>query len=701
MNSADLRILLVEDNPADADLLMEVLSLVDGRVEIVHADRISKAFEFLANEPPVQAVLLDLSLPDSSGLSGLERMNVAAPHLPILVLTGQEDDQLAIESVRHGAQDYLVKGQVRPVMLLRAVYQAIERKKAEERTQLLSEITSRLLASNRPQEVVESICRKAMEHLGCHVFFNFLIDEKAAKLHLNACAGIPEECAEKIEWLDLGKAVCGCAARDRCRVVVECIHENGDPRAELVRSFGVQAYACHPLMEGDHVIGTLSFGSRTKSRFADDELALMKTIADHVSIAMQRVQLMQSLEEHARIAEAANVAKSQFLTNMSHELRTPMNAIMGMTELALCEDLTPTMRDYLETARDSAGMLLELLNEILDFSRIETGFFALEPSPFSLRRILDQTLKTMSVRASEKGLELQTAVPDDLPDQYIGDALRLRQILINLIGNAIKFTPSGNISVKVDTKQQTNATADMRETITPTGTMLQFSVRDTGIGIAEEDRRKVFEPFTQADASTTRNFGGTGLGLAISSSLVRLMGGNIWVESHLGHGSTFFFTVGLEQPVVQRELFANVTSAAPAHVNGESQRPLQILLAEDNVANQKMAVYLLKKHGHVVEITNNGRETVELVNSRNFDLVLMDIQMPIMDGFQATAAIRALPNLAKARMPIIAMTAHSMKGDRERCLAASMDGYLTKPIDSRELLATLASLGNGKTRGEI
>jgi CheY-like chemotaxis protein len=179
------------------------------------------------------------------------------------------------------------------------------------------------------------------------------------------------------------------------------------------------------------------------------------------------------------------------------------------------------------------------------------------------------------------------------------------------------------------------------------------------------------------------------------------MGGEIWVESQLRHGSTFFFTVALEQPVVQRELFANVAAAAvPARGNGESQRALKILLAEDNLANQKMAVYLLKKHGHVVEITNNGREAVELVNSREFDLVLMDVQMPIMDGFQATAAIRALPNLAKARMPIIAMTAHSMKGDKERCLAAGMDGYLTKPIDSRELFATLANLPNGNSHGE-
>jgi signal transduction histidine kinase/DNA-binding response OmpR family regulator len=778
-------------------------------------------------------------------------MNATAPHWPILVLTGQEDDQLAIESVRHGAQDYLVKGQARPVVLLRAVYQAIERKKsekeisqlnkelqrkvaeletifstvpigltitedadgrhirgnpaiermvgvagggelsknaphpaeyrclcegrelpaeelpmqkaargelvngqildivradrnkitlisaasplfdeenkprgavgaflditslkrAEARTRLLSEVTARLLAADRPQEAVESLCRKAMEHLDCQMFFNFLLDDQAGKLHLNACAGISDECVRQIEWLDLGTAVCGCAARDRCRIVVEDVQECNDPSTELVRSFGIQAYACHPLLDSDRVIGTLSFGSCTKTSFSDDELELMKTLADHVSIAMQRMRLLQSLEEHARIAEAANVAKSQFLTNMSHELRTPMNAIVGMTELALTEELTPVLRDYLETARDSAGMLLQLLNEILDFSRIETGFFALEPAPFSLRQMLDQTLKTMRVRAMEKGLELRIKLPDHFPDEFIGDALRLRQILINLIGNAIKFTPSGSISVRVEELKgkvgqdaggvgATSAIADKPDDKASVGiTFLQFAVQDTGIGIAEADQRKVFEPFAQADASTTRNYGGTGLGLAISSNLVRLMGGEIWVESQIQHGSTFYFTVALEQPLVQRE-FVGSDTVALARGNGESRRTLQILLAEDNLANQKMAVYLLKKQGHAVEITNNGREAVELVNRRDFDLVLMDVQMPIMDGFQATAAIRALPNASKARMPIVAMTAHSMKGDKERCLAAGMDGYLTKPIDSRELFATLANLPNGNSHGE-
>jgi signal transduction histidine kinase/CheY-like chemotaxis protein len=833
MSKGILHILLVEDNPADADLLQEVLSQIDGRLQIVHADRLAGAVEILNRAEPVDAILLDLGLPDSRGMATLERLNSTASHLPILILTGQEDELLAIEAVRRGAQDYLVKGQTGPNMLLRAIHHAVERKQGVERVRLLSDVTAQLLASSQPQEIVESLCRKAMKHLNCHAFFNFLVDAKEGRLHLNACAGVSEETAKQIEWLDIGVAVCGCAARDRCRVVAEDIQNIMDPRADLVRSFGIQAYAAHPLMDQDRVIGTLSFGSKSKLRFTEDELDVMKTITDHVAIAMQRIRLMQSLEQHARSAEAANVAKSQFLANISHELRTPMNAIMGMTELALGEDLTPRLRDFLQTAKDSADVLLELLNEILDFSRIETGLFQLESIPFSLRQTIDQTLKTMGLRASEKGLELLADVPDDLLDHYIGDPLRLRQILLNLVGNAIKFTKQGEIVVSVIAAEHSAPTGKNLDSDSEVNLLLQFSVKDTGIGIAAEDQQKVFEPFTQADASMTRSYGGSGLGLAISASLTKMMGGRIWVESKLGEGSTFFFTVSLipqpdvlgkseevlrvlvqlrglpvlivsdnqttrrilehnlyhlgmvptsagdvpsaltklhaaidaekpfalaiidaimpqidgftlagwikhdsrlaratvlmvssrnrqtygcrcqelgalclEKPILQPALFKVISQSlgidcqppqiasetAVAVAPAESEQPLRILLAEDNLANQKMALYLLQKWGHGVEITNNGREAVELVSSQDFDLVLMDVQMPIMDGFQATAAIRALADPAKARLPIIAMTAHSMKGDKERCLAAGMDDYLTKPICSQDMFTTFARI---------
>ena len=445
-------------------------------------------------------------------------------------------------------------------------------KRAEERTRLLAEVTAELLSSDQPQQIVESLCRKVMAHLDCHAFFNFLVGEQAGRLHLNACAGIPVETARQIEWLDYGTAVCGCVARDGRRIVAEHIQTTPDPRTDLVRSFGIQAYACHPLLNQGQVIGTLSFGSRTKPAFAEDELSLMKAVADDVAIAMQRLRLLESLERNAHAAEAANIAKSQFLANMSHELRTPMNAIMGMTDLALGEDLSPNTRDYLQTAKQSADSLLELLNEILDLSRIEAGGFQLESTPFDLRQTVQQAIKTLGVRAYEKGLELICDL-GNVPNGLIGDPLRLRQVLVNLIGNALKFTPKGEVVV--------SATV---QSVEPPEVVLEFAVSDTGIGITPDDQQRIFAPFSQADASTTRRYGGSGLGLAITQRLVNLMRGRIWVESEQGGGSTFRFTVRLELHEDWEE-----EPTLPA-VSREALRDLPVLVVAENPTTRRILV---------------------------------------------------------------------------------------------------------------
>jgi len=367
-----------------------------------------------------------------------------------------------------------------------------KRKLAEDRRRLLSEVTLQLLASDEPQRVVESLCHKITDHLGCHVFFNYLVDEATGRLHLNACAGIPDETTRQIEWLDCGAAVCACVARDGRPIVVEQVQTAPDPRCDLVRSFGIQAYACHPLLNQGQVIGTLSFGSRTTSSFGQDELEMMRTVADQVALAMQRLRLLETSQQHARTAEAANAAKDQFLANVSHELRTPMAAILGMTELALKADLAPTVREYLRTAKESADGLMQLLNEILDFSRMEAGKFPLQTTPFCLRTILDQTLKTLDLRACEKGLKLVAELPRELPNRLVGDPLRLQQILTNLIGNAIKFTAQGEVMVRVtalplpDEDRCGAATEEV---------LLQFDVTDTGMGIPPADQQRIFAPF--------------------------------------------------------------------------------------------------------------------------------------------------------------------------------------------------------------
>ena len=404
-------------------------------------------------------------------------------------------------------------------------------------------------------------------------------------------------------------------------------------------------------------------------------VVLRRRVRAQTKVIRRELDERAALRVKKEAAEAASAAKSEFVANMSHEMRTPLNAILGFSHLVRDTDLKPEQREYVELIHQSADMLLSVINDVLDFSKLDAGQLALESARFELRETAGRCVALFKHAAERKGVGLSLAIASEVPEVVSGDSLRLGQILMNLIGNAVKFTAEGSISVAVSVREW------LEEAV-----RIEIAVTDTGIGIPPEAQAAVFSAFVQADSSTARKHGGTGLGLAIASRLARIMGGSIRVASEPGRGSTFSFDAVLGTVAAESSAPA---APAPASL---TIRPLSVLVAEDNLVNQRLVQRLLERAGHRTVLVPDGRQAVARCAGERFDAVLMDVQMPELDGLQATSQIRALEAAVGRHTPIIALTAHGMAGDREKCLEAGADAYLCKPIRPAELVDALAAL---------
>lgn len=625
-----IRILLVEDEPGDAELLRITLRTSrQSRFDITHVMTLADARKEL-NASTFDVIMLDLSLPDSRGIDTVKAGKEMAGKTPFIVLTGRTDMDFALSVLDAGASDYLVKEELRTEELVRVIRYTIHRKEMEQRNQLLAMAVN---AAAKAIIITDADSRIEWVNPAFTQLTGYELDDVIGMIPGALWrSGLQEKHFYEQMW--------------------NCICEGRNWRGELINK-RKDGSLYHEEMSITPVPGE---GGKIRHYIGIKEDISVRKMAERAVLAAKEA------------AEQSAQAKASFLANMSHEIRTPMNAILGLSELGAEETSLEKTLHYLSQINQAANNLLGIINDVLDFSKFEAGKIVLESSGFNLHQLITDVQQIMMLKAEAKNLNLEFSIADGVPRRLVGDSLRMRQVLTNLVGNAIKFTDQGSVNVMFDQRGISNNRVN-----------LHVEVMDTGKGMCPEELGRLFQPFVQGDASTTRRYGGTGLGLAISQQLVNNMGGVIRCISEEGKGSTFEFMVSLE-----------IDQSIPAASEPRKDQPLRsgstALLVEDNTVNQMLAKALLGKLGINVVLAEDGSQAVEELrrSPAAYDIVLMDIQMPVMDGYQATQLIRS--ELGLTDLPIVALTAHATREERDKCLAAGMNDHLPKPF-SKQLLA--------------
>lgn len=733
---SSLQFLLLEDSPLDAELVQANLLAGGVECELVRVETQADFTSALATQP-FDLILSDYSLPNFDGISALEIAHHQCPEIPFIFVSATLGEELAIEAMKQGATDYVLKQRLYRLVpaverALREAQERQERQQAEhglkernERLKLLFETANDLLSAEQPLALMNSLFKKLSAQMELHFYFNFLVDGSGdqRRLRLASYGGISDAEAKSIAFIEFGQYMCGLIAQKGCQIALGNIQQSTLPNAQMIRALGIKAYSGQPLIVQGRLLGTLSFASLTRIRFTPEELALLQATSDQIAIALERAELIASLQQQTEQLTQANQIKDEFLAVLSHELRTPLNPILGWARLLQTKpcDAATTAR-ALETIERNAKIQTQLIEDLLDVSRILRGKLNLTRNEVDLVQIAAAALETVHLAAEAKKIDIHFNVLDKPENKschsiitaeanktisnlpllqpqkilVLGDAGRLQQVVWNLLSNAVKFTPPEGritVSLSVITRDNPQQVEDREEVMVGNAAIdyAQIQVADTGQGISEAFLPYVFEYFRQADGGTTRKFGGLGLGLAIAQHIVQAHGGTLQATSP-GEGKGATFTVHLPLLKTQPEADPDHGKNNSSSNNSRLLNNLRVLVVDDEPDTLELMRFILSQEGAIVQTAVSVREALAAFEEFQPDLLISDIGMPEEDGYALLHQLRRQLTARSKAIPAIALTAFARDEDRHRAISAGFQRHLAKPVNPTDLISVMTEL---------